>query len=133
MEKYSIDDPADVDGDCIDDITELANAASMNPVNPAVNLELPDRFATIPDRETFETLALAGSDGVWRAKFVLNDMDTGQPSVYFQNTNNFRQHLSFPGDREGRQAGRLTIRGVISYNLELVAPTAAMGSTTTPF
>ena len=78
VEKYSIDDPADVDGDCIDDITELANAASMNPVNPADNLELPDRFAVIPDHQTYETLAYVapdGSRGVYR--YVVN----GSPSL----------------------------------------------------
>ena len=35
VEKYLIADPADVDGDCIDDITELADPVGMNPVNPA--------------------------------------------------------------------------------------------------
>ena len=38
VEKYLISDPADVDGDCTDDITELDSLGSMNPVNlaPAV-------------------------------------------------------------------------------------------------
>ena len=35
VEKYQVADPADVDGDCIDDIAELADPAGMNPVNPA--------------------------------------------------------------------------------------------------
>ena len=34
-EKYLVTDPADVDGDCIDDITELKNLGVMNPVNSA--------------------------------------------------------------------------------------------------
>ena len=34
VEKYLIAEPADVDGDCIDDITELDDSAG-NPVNPA--------------------------------------------------------------------------------------------------
>ena len=37
VEKYLIADPADVDGDCIDDITELADPVGMNPVNPATH------------------------------------------------------------------------------------------------
>ncbi len=35
VEKYLVSDPADVDGDCVDDITELDNLGSMNPVNSA--------------------------------------------------------------------------------------------------
>ena len=35
VEKYLVADPADVDGDCIDDITELADPVGLNPVNPA--------------------------------------------------------------------------------------------------
>ena len=34
VEKYLVADPADVDGDCIDDLTELTNLGSQNPVNP---------------------------------------------------------------------------------------------------
>ena len=34
VEKYSIADPADVDGDCIDDITELNDHGAHEPVEP---------------------------------------------------------------------------------------------------
>ena len=34
VEKYAVSAPADVDGDCTDDITELNNLGAMNPVNP---------------------------------------------------------------------------------------------------
>ena len=57
VEKYLIADPADVDGDCIDDITELADPAGMNPVNPATAIALSDGAVTVPDQETFETLS----------------------------------------------------------------------------
>ena len=36
VEKHLIADPADVDGDCIDDITELDDLGNKNPVNPAI-------------------------------------------------------------------------------------------------
>ena len=60
VEKYLVADPADVDGDCIDDITELADPAGMNPVNPAAAIEFDDGAVTVPDRETFETLSFSG-------------------------------------------------------------------------
>ena len=36
VEKYLLANPADVDGDCIDDITELGDLPTSSPVNPAV-------------------------------------------------------------------------------------------------
>ena len=42
VEKYLVADPADVDGDCVDDITELNDLGAMNPVNPAADVPLND-------------------------------------------------------------------------------------------
>ncbi len=49
VEKYLIADPADVDGDCIDDITELDDLGTNNPVNAAGSLDLNDGAVGIPD------------------------------------------------------------------------------------
>ena len=54
VEKYLIADPADVDGDCIDDITELGDPVGMNPLNPAPAIALSDGAVAIPDEETFD-------------------------------------------------------------------------------
>ena len=58
VEKYPITDPADVDGDCLDDLTELNDLGNMSPVNPAPALDISDGAVAVPDQETFETLAL---------------------------------------------------------------------------
>ena len=51
VEKYRIANPADVDGDCIDDISELADPVGVNPVNPAPAIAFqrrrPDPFADL--------------------------------------------------------------------------------------
>ena len=49
VEKYLIADPADVDGDCIDDITELDDFGSKNPVNAASSIDLRDGAVGIAD------------------------------------------------------------------------------------
>ena len=48
VEKYLIADPADIDGDCIDDITELADPVGMNPLNPAPAIRLVDALWPFP-------------------------------------------------------------------------------------
>ena len=54
VEKYLIADPGDVDGDCIDDITELQDPTGMSPVNPAPAVPFKDGAVAIPDHETFQ-------------------------------------------------------------------------------
>ena len=83
VEKYLIADPADVDGDCIDDITELDDFGTNNPVNPASSPDLNDGAVGIPDRAAFEVLARNGEN----MKFVVFGLHTRSPRMYFQNTN----------------------------------------------
>ena len=92
VEKYLVSDPADVDGDCIDDITELGDPVGMNPVNPAAAIELSKGAVAIPDRATFDALSLADSAII---KFTIFGADTYRPSVYFQNTNTYNNHFDF--------------------------------------
>ena len=95
MEKYLITSPADVDVDCIDDITELNDLGAKNPVNPAVTFNSNDGAVAIPDRETFEDLAFRYASGKTRVKFSIFDMDSNRPSIYFQNTAKFNHHSGF--------------------------------------
>ena len=60
VEKYAVTDPADVDGDCIDDLTELDNLGRQNPVNPVAEIDINDGAVGIPDQETFDTIAYDG-------------------------------------------------------------------------
>ena len=115
VEKYLVADPADVDGDCIDDLTELADPVGMNPVNPAAALALTDGAVAIPDVETFETLSLYGS-----VKFIVVGIDTDQVRIYFANTETYEQHADFLEalGYEWYEA----IDGSLTYAPDLVAP-----------
>ena len=123
VEKYLIADPGDVDGDCIDDITELADPVGMNPVNPAPAIELSDGAVAVPDRETFDTLAFNQNI----VKFVMFDWDTDAPGVYFMNTNTHGGHPSFL-DAVGIDRYQLgLVEGYFIYDSELVAPDGSLG------
>ena len=94
VEKYLIADPADVDGDCIDDITELGDPVGMNPVNPAASVDLSDGALAVPDKQTYDTLA------IYRTfKFILLGWDTDRPSLYFINAKQYPHHQTFLDDR----------------------------------
>ena len=108
VEKYLVADPADVDGDCIDDITELGDPVGMNPVNPAASVDLSDGALAVPDKQTYDTLAIYRT-----LKFILLGWDTDRPSLYFINAKQHPYHQTFLDDRgiERNQA----LLGLISY------------------
>ena len=122
VEKYLVADPADVDGDCIDDITELADPGRMNPVNPAAAIALTDGTVAVPDRDTFETFSF---QQVY-LKFVLLDMDTARPGIYFTNSEAYHSHHDFL-DAVGLERGEAIINGQISYDARLEAPDGSYG------
>ena len=120
VEKYLVADPADIDGDCIDDITELDDLGNMSPVNPAAAIELSDGAVVIPDPQTYDALAVGGY-----FKFGLIGIDTDRPSVYFINTKTHPTHQTFLDDRSiNRQR---VILGAIAYNQNRVAPDGSQG------
>ena len=99
VEKYLIADPADVDGDCVDDITELASGypVSNNPVNAAdgsgLGENLIDGAVGIPDQATFDTLANPQRGAT--LKVILFSLETNNPGIFFINTNTYLYHVHF--------------------------------------
>ena len=125
VEKYLIADPADVDGDCVDDITELNDLGAMNPVNPAADVPLNDGAVAIPDQETLETLSFNYNDGKLYLKFILLGWDTDTPGIYFTNANTHPVHQSFL-DAVGLEQSNVIV-GSIVYDAQRVAPDGSLG------
>ena len=126
VEKYLIADPADVDGDCIDDITELDDLGTNNPVNAAGSLDLNDGAVGIPDPETFEVLARDGE----HLKFVVFGLHTKSPRMYFHNTSTHPNHMTFLEVLldEGLEQDRANVaRGYIDYHPSLEAADGSPG------
>ncbi len=121
VEKYLIADPADIDGDCIDDITELGDPVGMNPVNPAPAIALNDGAVIISDRDTFEALAVSS-----RLKFIAFDVETDRPVLYFVNTKTHDNHNSFL-DAVGLDFDLDAYRGEIAYDPTQVASDSSLG------
>ena len=128
VEKYLVTDPADVDGDCINDLTELDSLGSMNPLNPAAAIEITDGAVAIPDRATFEAFAHSSFTDESFVKFVLFGMDTDRPRVYFVNTKTYMQHEEFFDALSLDRAGTSSMTvGEVTYHRELVAPDGSQG------
>ena len=96
--KYLIADPADSDSDCIDDIAELDDFGTNNPVNAASSLDLNEGAVGVPDRATFEALArvFPSGSGIEReTKFIVYDINTESPRLYFANAHKNQVHGTF--------------------------------------
>ena len=102
VEKYLVANPADVDGDCVDDITELDNFGHRNPTNPAMPVPAQRGSVALKDRAAFEKLSYKGDrvgDRWLRyiefVKFNIANIDTERPKLWFQNTSVYRSHFNF--------------------------------------
>ena len=138
VEKFLITDPADIDNDCIDDITELGDPVGMNPLNPARAVPFRDGAVAIPDRETFEDLSYKGRDVPYHrhlqdlefVKFYIIGVFTDNMGVYFMNTETHRIHPDF-GDAIGLWEdplwGQGYMGGEIIYHPNVVAPDGSLG------
>ena len=132
VEEYLVADPGDVDGDCIDDVTELAELGAMNPMNRAPEVRPVDGAAAIPDHETFEALSAHLLDLEY-VKFHLDGMDTDRPVIFFQNTETHRAHFTFGRVIEAwLEQNRPSLsgdymRGEIVYHPNVVARDGSLG------
>ena len=138
VEKFLIADPADLDNDCIDDITELGDPVGMNPLNPARAVPFRDGAVAIPDRETFEALSYKGRDVPYHrhlqdlefVKFYIIGVATDNMGIYFMNTETHRIHPDF-GDAIGLWDdplwGQGYMGGEIIYHPNVVAPDGSLG------
>ena len=122
VEKYQIAEPADVDGDCTDDIAELGELGKMSPTNSAPAIDFTDGAVAIPDQETFDMLSPSG----FFLKFFLLDMDTDQPGIYFSNGHSHPRHSSFLTKTGLADRAGLHACGIV-YERTLVAPNGSRG------
>ena len=123
VEKYSVADPADVDGDCIDDITELNNLGGMNPVNAAAPVTHGD--VVIPDVETFDRLSFDYAGGASEIKFLMIGLDSDQPQIHFMDTVKHNLHGPFISTIGAEWVD--AARGRLVYDPSLVADDGSLG------
>ncbi|WP_420610236.1 PEP/pyruvate-binding domain-containing protein [Candidatus Poriferisodalis sp.] len=141
VEKYSVSRPADIDGDCIDDLTELADSGAYHPLNAGKVIDAEDGRVAIDSHETFLELSYRGdwSDdllgltlpdlyGRSIVKFWITDLDTNQPAVYFQNTHKHQAHGSFARAVGVQNEGYgNTVMGELIWEPNVVAPDGTLG------
>ena len=132
VEKYQVSSPADVDGDCIDDITELNQPRALNPVNPG-SIDAGDGAVILPDSRAFEALLKNHSNQAIRplhGKFVVDgaigEREVDRPSVYFMNRE-YSRHADFTEEVLGISKPWAVVRAEIGYFPGLTSPSGTEG------
>ena len=125
VEKYLVVDPADVDGDCVDDITELDDPVGMSPLNAAPSVGFSDGAASMPDLDTYLQVAQV-RDGTVDSKITLFDFSSERPGLVFINSNTHQTHRGFL-DATGIVQSEI-LDGFLTYNTRLEAPDGSLGA-----
>ena len=91
--------PRDTDRDGFSDWLELARPGYYNPLNPATPVERAQGSVMLVNRTHFEQLAARddrpGAQSVREIKFLVYDVHTSRPVLYFANSNRYRYHFDF--------------------------------------
>lgn len=106
IETYSNAEPGDLDGDQFSDLVEYRRGEIMNPLNPAPPISRIDGGTHIPSRSVFERLShrenRPGAQAVREVKFVVYNLHTRSPELYFVNSNRYLWHYNFTNQALGR-------------------------------
>jgi len=132
--EHDMENPDDYDGDGIDDITEFNNMPTDGPLNFAEAIDFIDGATSIPDAETFMSLATVNNVG-WApflddqlyVKFGILDRDTSEPKVYFINSNTYTIHASFWNGIDATVNGDDS-SGEIVFNPNDILPSGIIGT-----
>ncbi len=137
VEKYSVAQPGDIDGDCVDDLTELADLGTYNPVNPANAIDIVNGAVAIDSLETFQQLSFNGTSqyeelghlqNLEFIKFYILNTAADNPIIYFLNTNTTKNHGSFAhAIGMNISASSAFTKGEIVYHPNVRAPDGSLG------
>ena len=104
VEKYSVAQPGDLDGDCADDVTELKDLGNYSPLNSGKKIDHVNGAVFIESREAFQVLSFNGDTGIRGlaylnglefVKFSIRDLSGTTPPAYFINANTHKTHSAF--------------------------------------
>ncbi len=132
--EYPDISPIDSDGDGEDDIIEFYDMPTQGPFNYAAPIDLNDGSVTVDEQTTFKELSISGIDVPWApflddqefVKFVIVDLNSNKPELYFINSETHYIHQDFM-DEVGISIFDDVITGEIVFHPTVVADNGTLG------
>ena len=134
--EYPIANPADTDLDGIDDVTEFLNMPTEGPLNFTSPLDFVNGAVAVNSFTTFKELAVTYEWISWAQflngkkfmKFVIVDIETATPKIYFVNSKTHYLHGHFMDEVGIDQSGDNYLKGEILYHPSVVANNGTLGA-----
>ena len=99
VEQIPVASALDSDGDGIDDVAELKALPSLNPLNAARAIPVADGRIYLADRADFDAIShrdnFPGAPDAREVKFLIMDIDTATPKLYFPDAHKHVYHYDF--------------------------------------
>ena len=133
---YPLSMPGDVDGDGIDDLTELAALPVRSPLNAAPPVARDDGAVALDKFGTFRSLSLTRDRIPWSeflngkgyVKFIITDFHTDRPQLYFIDSRRHYLHADFAEAVGIAHLGEQVKKGQVIYHPQEVAANGQRGT-----
>ena len=134
IREYDLDNPGDIDGDGVDDITEFNNMPNENPLNFASPVTVENGQVGIDDTVMFNFLALKKKlvsipflNGKEFAKFIILEFPEDERRIYFINTNTHALHLDFATFLGVDHLAPDVVKGQVTFHPTILSNNGTLG------
>jgi len=141
VRQYSRSAPADVDGDGVDDLTEYNGGGPLAVFNAAEVIDPSDGYIELETFENFKELAITRDRVQWSeflngkgfTKFLIIDVDTDHPKIYFLQGSKHALHRDFAEAIGIEHIEDHQSKGQVIYHPEVISANGTAGAFTFTF
>lgn len=133
--EYPINMPFDIDGDTVDDITELNNLPLQSPLNAGIPKVKYHGLLALDSLTRFKELSANDQlvpwneylNGIDYLKYLITDFYSDSPKIYFINSNAYAFHEDFATNWGIEHVGHNVKKGQLIYHPTVVSNNGSLG------
>ena len=134
--RHAVAEPADTDGDGVDDLTELGDLPTQSPLNAAPPIDRRDGTTALSNFADFQSLAVTRDrvqwseflNGLGYVKYIIVDFWSSAPKLYFVDTEHHDLHADFAAEVGIAGLGEQVKKGQVIFHPASIAESGALGT-----